>query len=98
MKQAQHAIDFDVLVIAIRGEPDQLVSPEQAAEAMGIGTAGGQPIGLVDYQSRDIAVALEQFGEALQHLRVGEPAIARFDDALHLMKQLGLNDRLKRAI
>lgn len=38
---SQQAVGFDVAIDAIRGEPDKGTGREQAAKAIGIGTAGG---------------------------------------------------------
>ena len=59
VEQPQQAVHFDVVVVPVRCEADEGVSPDQAAEAMGIGAAGWHAVCFVDHQSGYIAMALD---------------------------------------
>ena len=96
MEQPQQAVHFDVVVVPVRGEADEGIGADQAAEPVGIGAAGRHSIGLVDHQTGYVAVALEKPGQPIQHLVVRETAVAGGDNRLHLLKLFRLDDGIER--
>ena len=89
---AKRAVDLDVAVVARRREPDQSIGSDEAPEAPGIGAARGHVLRLVDDEAREMAVALEQVLETVEHLLVGEPPIAFADHPLRCEERLRLDD------
>ena len=96
VEQPQQAVHFDVVVVPIRGEADKGVSPNQAAEPVGIGAAGRYSVGLVDHQTGYVAMALEQPRQPIQHFVVRESAVAGGYDRLHFLKLFRLDDGIER--
>lgn len=95
VEQPQQPVHFYVVVVPVRGESDEGVSPDQAAKAMGIGAAGWHAVCFVDHQSGNIAMTPEQPGQPIQHLLVREPTVPGGDDRLHLLKLSRLDDGLE---
>ena len=65
---------------------------------MAVDAGGGHPLGLVDHDAGEIALALVKRLQALQKLFIGEPARARHDDALRHKKLFGGDDGVEGVV